>query len=897
MIRLTFSDNTVLEAEDLKNHTWTQNYYKDLMSVIDSYKTSLVFTTELSNKIKQLGDELITAQVYNANNNLIFTGFLRKSFSFIKNQKNQPIEIEILSPATVLDVELSENINLVNNTVTEILEAIGEDIGFSLTCAITEVIGAFVAEKGENVLEIVRELLFEAGYSFGFTSSGVFEVYPLFNAPPTTIQNKFNGTNILNQINITRNELKNGGSQINWSSVKVYENALIYEETEGQDDNNSCNVEIDPHSYMYGSEDNADGIHYLEYKSSLGEVIAADNVTLDVAGTDIDLLTTEFENLGKKAKWVAYNTASVLTAKYTKFRIYGDAYIKSSINQTKTKKLNKKLKEYNYKYVSNSNTVESHALKLADYIRYSGYNITFQSKTDYTLGSFVEITDYGIGTHKGRIIQKTYNMSDVIAYVVESYDDFEPAELDATDCNRHSGQLVIGAKGDKGDQGESGIISLRSLEQGGTEGLLGQYQGNLYIYRDSAWRPIQNADYMGEYTSFPTATYYGQYFYAKTNLVDYKTIEINGDTIEIDGSTIEIGKIYPKDYVYIWGASGWQIIEDRSDYRYQSAAITKAPEYLGKLTHDPEGAVEKDFYLYIGETTLTRQQGLIYVKENNSWRAVNIESQEASSYYMTALSDMISDPVLSQQSGMGFFNVVFAKLLIAQKATIEELQTKIIKMSSGGVIKSEEFDGYIDEHGNIITYGEKGWAITSKGDSCFIKGHFAGSLDCDVFKIEQDYLYYKEWEYTTSQGEAFKTLVWDQKDLWNGIKTEDGEKFYNINEVFGEDKAVYCDGIKIVLLKAKSILRTSSEDYELFGYDIYNNEYRIFDRYSGGMIVDYVNELYVKFEEYVETNNATIIKMINIPTYDPGVKNYLWNDNGTVKISNGPLLTTVQRNG
>jgi len=63
---------------------------------------------------------------------------------------------------------------------------------------------------------------------------------------------------------------------------------------------------------------------------------------------------------------------------------------------------------------------------------------------------------------------------------------------------------------------------------------------------------------------------------------------------------------------------------------------------------------------------------------------------------------------------------LFAKLLIAQRAFIEELQSQIIELKNGGVIKSENFQE-----------GQSGFRIKHDGDAEFNNGAFRGHVEAN----------------------------------------------------------------------------------------------------------------------------------------------------------------------
>jgi hypothetical protein len=135
------------------------------------------------------------------------------------------------------------------------------------------------------------------------------------------------------------------------------------------------------------------------------------------------------------------------------------------------------------------------------------------------------------------------------------------------------------------------------------------------------------------------------------------------------------------------------------------------------------------------------------------WTGLAWEYREADKYsnlYINCFKDGLDVPGLTQD--MGWFGAVFAKLLIAQQAFIEELESQIITLKKGGLIQSEtvnpatneplfilKSDGYFKainavlENINITdgySSGIKADAIKITGDSSF-----TGNIDTGVLKV------------------------------------------------------------------------------------------------------------------------------------------------------------------
>ena len=428
---ITFPDNTTMNVEYIKNTlVINENYYKALKPVDNNCKLDVVFSVELSNKLKWYTEENIPANVFDDNENIIFAGYLRKTFSFVKKQRNQPISLEIVSPSFVLDKELTSEVFKTNESVGAIVNALGTQAGFTLRCSLSATVPYFRAKKGDNIYSTIEKLLFEHGYTFDFNNSGTFVLYPLFNAPTqNNITHAFTGYNCLDQIDIKRTEKQYSGVVASWQKKEFIQETMLYEDTSGATTTSACTIEVGPQSYMYGN-DNTEGKHYLQFDSTKGEVLYASNIWPVVSGTYIDSLQTSYENCGDSVLWKAFNPSMTITATYHKFQWWGRAWVATSKNETKTSVINDKSLSLNISYLNDDLEIASFIKKVADYYRYALFNLTVKSKDNISIGSFVTVEDNGIGKTTGRIVSKKSDYTGVFTYTIESVSDFEPATLD-----------------------------------------------------------------------------------------------------------------------------------------------------------------------------------------------------------------------------------------------------------------------------------------------------------------------------------------------------------------------------------------------------------------------------------------------------------------------------------
>jgi hypothetical protein len=87
-----------------------------------------------------------------------------------------------------------------------------------------------------------------------------------------------------------------------------------------------------------------------------------------------------------------------------------------------------------------------------------------------------------------------------------------------------------------------------------------------------------------------------------------------------------------------------------------------------------------------------------------------------SDLYIRCFKDGLDVPALAQD--MGWFGAVFAKLLVAQQAFIEELSAQVIKLKEGGAIQS-----------NNYSQGASGFIVKANGEAEFNNGKFRGHIE------------------------------------------------------------------------------------------------------------------------------------------------------------------------
>lgn len=424
----------------------TEIYHNNLKPADNNLSFKIPFETEISNYLKTFINYDVKVQIKEESKNL-FTGYLKKSVNFEKAQRNQPISLSVVNPSYFLDITTNKSIAMLNKSVSDIIRYLLELADFKeigSTLAISDRLSYFALEEGANIKTTISELCYEYGYTFYFDNEGLFQIYPLFSDIPAdrnTIKQKFDGTNIREKIKITAKEHEADYVEAKYNKVDFFTNTLLFEDTQNADKSNKCLIEVLPNAYVFDEEKNN-----LDYDNTNGDVLYVKSITPQVKyDNGLSFSLSRFDEDGNDLLTSARMVCKNPTSKSLFIRqldIYGDAFICSSYNSVVSSTGTKK-KEIELKYIYNEEKASEFALNLANYYRYSNFTIQLKSQTDYKLGSFVSVEDYGTGKFYGRITKKEKKLSEKsYSYTIETINDFEPAVIEKTQAtvsqNRNS---------------------------------------------------------------------------------------------------------------------------------------------------------------------------------------------------------------------------------------------------------------------------------------------------------------------------------------------------------------------------------------------------------------------------------------------------------------------------
>lgn len=429
-LQFIFSDDTVIDSEFiLEGAKITQNLYSNLKHADDTFQCRIPWNEDLHDKIIGDIDANVKAELLDDEDEPLFSGFLRKTASFTKTQRNQPFSIEILTQSVLLDVVYSNTVQHYQNqtlrTIVTNLLSMTDFAGLIDLNAIsaTDSIRLFILNEGDNVKAVLDELLYEYGYCYRFDSEGNFHALPLFSDVPGTVTQEFNGTNTLNEIQQNIQERQFKKISVKYFPVVEASDVLIFEDTTGADDSHEANITIEPNSYYLNNESN-----FTEYSSKYRAVRWITSAQLETSFSNPGVIQSLFSNLGTKGELSILNNSSMSNA-ITKLKITGNGFFELEEAYQKTSYGIGAQQQIEAKYLQEDSYAARFAKKLLDYYKYANFQSTVISKTNYDLGSYVTLTGYGIGTVTAKIIRKTIDVQrNIFSYILESVTNYDPTD-------------------------------------------------------------------------------------------------------------------------------------------------------------------------------------------------------------------------------------------------------------------------------------------------------------------------------------------------------------------------------------------------------------------------------------------------------------------------------------
>lgn len=256
-----------------------------------------------------------------------------------------------------------------------------------------------VGMGGDTYLNILRNLLFQFGYTFYFDASGKFTPYDFL---PTDVSNSnyFRHTeatkNILIPLVIKKNKADFEGTDIRWFSVKELpdyglEKPILYQDINTPAATFKCAIELDPGEHYPGGA-GTDAV-YVDFEIDGIDIVACTNVELKLSYTGT-ITTNTFTFSGRRAKIDLENTGGS-AAIIQQFDIIGKAIIKDQdhIAKCRLESGTEKVIEYSTEYIRDSDDAAKLVSGMARHYIYGNKHFSLVSSEEFDIGDFVTIDD------------------------------------------------------------------------------------------------------------------------------------------------------------------------------------------------------------------------------------------------------------------------------------------------------------------------------------------------------------------------------------------------------------------------------------------------------------------------------------------------------------------------
>lgn len=281
------------------------------------------------------------------------------------------------------------------------------------------------------------------------------------------------------------------------------------------------------------------------------------------------------------------------------------------------------------------------------------------------------------------------------------------------------------------------IRNLPNLSVPGLDGEIAMYRNNLYIYENNVWSPVDKDQYLGVVEQGQERPYPipGAYF---LNVAEtYKPpLRIGTKLLTVNEKIFLLEVAVTPGNIYLCNDQGkWEELLNRNDWRYIVAMNDlleynfmispklqdwldanledvkknvgrKTSKYLGIYNDttgfpEPQDYITGDWFTWTGTNNrqweydaalepIFLRKGNVYKFNKPTWTLLDPLDNRYNGEFMSALADIV-DCMTTEETQTGYFATIFAKKFMALKAVIEELETKVIELQQGGMIKSQGF--------------------------------------------------------------------------------------------------------------------------------------------------------------------------------------------------------------
>jgi len=405
---------------EFKTFILTEYLHKDLSPTENTLSITISPNILFQNKLAACSD-MPKIRAYK-NDVLFFSGFVRNNFEDEEKILLQPSKLECITLLQKLKVKIGYDLSFANpyvcnnnDTSTSFVHNLLYYFGLSVTDIIipnilyTIPVWNNIAYEGSTYFDVISEMLKEYGYILSTNAENKLIVYKIRPDVLTPVGAFTKGQNILNKIKRTKEEEEYLEFKVSYLTTKTLTDKTVFDDTGDK--------KIAPYSY-YGADEGNDE-WYANYKVENETVLGVLNASLVFEAPSYVSVQT-FQPGQTSALIKIYNDS---TAEQTieKLKIKATAICKKSKINCYYKKVLHSGKEYKYdtKYTFNKDVAFNFLNDLAYYYAYSDFSYELDSKTDYPIGSVVNVIS-SWGTLLCRIqAKKTKCIDDLITYTLE----------------------------------------------------------------------------------------------------------------------------------------------------------------------------------------------------------------------------------------------------------------------------------------------------------------------------------------------------------------------------------------------------------------------------------------------------------------------------------------------
>lgn len=257
-------------------------------------------------------------------------------------------------------------------------------------------------EDKKTYAKLLEDILFDYGYVYYFLENGTLSIKESINTGTVTttgtLTTAAGSQNILGALVPEKSPEKYDDIRVKYNLVELKNGVTVFQDTSAGDALHSCLIPL-------AAAGDADGKDYYPQTAKVGEVFSSwkspDGYQIWVVASPTLVETHEsgisisraLTNYYKKCSFAFQNTAAAIR-NITKLKITGNAYVIVSQNVARLSIVSgKNLLEHAANYLFSDANAQNLARLLAQYYRYSDLKYTAKSKTAFSLGQYVLVSD------------------------------------------------------------------------------------------------------------------------------------------------------------------------------------------------------------------------------------------------------------------------------------------------------------------------------------------------------------------------------------------------------------------------------------------------------------------------------------------------------------------------